>query len=213
MANNPWIFITGGVRSGKSQFAERCAKALKKQYESLVYVATGVAFDEEMTRRIAHHKRLREGEGWLTIERPTDFYLLREHIPERSVILWDCVTTWLGNECYEVSTDGMPAWQNEDLLQNRINQMFIELQMLHDAGHTLIVVSNEVLDAGIPNNEETYVYMKNLGRIHCEMVKRADVAIEMTYKATTFWKGATIFEKYMDRDWTRFSIFHDRTDS
>lgn len=196
MGKNPWIFITGGVRSGKSQFAERCAKTLQKNTkQQLVYVATGVAFDEGMTRRITHHKRLRQGEGWQTIERPTDFYLLREQLSEQSVVLVDCITTWLGNVCYEKTIDGKATWQQQASLKQRIEGLFQELQAIHDAGHTLIIVSNEVLDAGIPSTDETRTYMKTLGAIHCEMVRRADVAIEMMYQSMHVWKGVLNVEK------------------
>lgn len=43
------IFITGGVRSGKSAFAEKFARQLGEE-KTLYYVATGVSFDEEMEK-------------------------------------------------------------------------------------------------------------------------------------------------------------------
>ena len=46
------ILILGGARSGKSSLAERLAS----QYQSVLFVATAEALDEDMERRIAQHK-------------------------------------------------------------------------------------------------------------------------------------------------------------
>ncbi len=62
------ILITGGARSGKSEYAETRAAQLGHRR---VYVATAEAKDEEMTRRIAEHQK-RRGKEWTTIEEPLD---------------------------------------------------------------------------------------------------------------------------------------------
>ena len=46
------ILITGGARSGKSQYAERRALEMGGR---MLYLATAEAKDEEMVRRIAEH--------------------------------------------------------------------------------------------------------------------------------------------------------------
>ena len=60
--------IIGGARSGKSHHAEQIMRALPPPW---TYIATGQAFDDEMRERIAEHRR-RRGDGWRTIEAPTD---------------------------------------------------------------------------------------------------------------------------------------------
>ncbi len=45
-------FITGGARSGKSCYAEKLAMA----YDDVTYVATALAFDDEMKERIETHR-------------------------------------------------------------------------------------------------------------------------------------------------------------
>lgn len=47
--------ITGGARSGKSEFAEKLA--LEKGGNSVLYIATSIPFDEEMKKRIKRHKK------------------------------------------------------------------------------------------------------------------------------------------------------------
>ena len=59
------VLVSGGVRSGKSAFAE---SLLRHRYqESWLYWATGRAGDPEMEARIAAHRKLRPP-GVLTLE-------------------------------------------------------------------------------------------------------------------------------------------------
>ncbi len=53
------IFITGGVRSGKSRFAEKTAATWWQQSPTgtLHYIATMQATDSEMEKRIDRHKK------------------------------------------------------------------------------------------------------------------------------------------------------------
>lgn len=64
------ILITGGARSGKSSFAERLARTISSEG---IYIATGIAFDDEMKDRIQRHRQDREAQtnmGWTTVEEP-----------------------------------------------------------------------------------------------------------------------------------------------
>jgi adenosylcobinamide kinase/adenosylcobinamide-phosphate guanylyltransferase len=65
------VFITGGARSGKSDFAERYAMRLAP---CGVYIATSQIWDEETKERVRRHRELRETSGyaWRTIEEPYD---------------------------------------------------------------------------------------------------------------------------------------------
>ena len=45
------FFITGGVRCGKSSYAERLASELRTSNEILIYLACGVSTDREMDRQ------------------------------------------------------------------------------------------------------------------------------------------------------------------
>ncbi len=59
------VLVSGGVRSGKSAFAE--SLLLHRYQESWLYWATGRAEDPEMDARIAAHRKLRPP-GVLTLE-------------------------------------------------------------------------------------------------------------------------------------------------
>jgi adenosyl cobinamide kinase/adenosyl cobinamide phosphate guanylyltransferase len=84
--------ILGGARSGKSRHAEAIIQALAPPW---TYIATGQAFDDEMRERIAEHRR-RRGDGWRTIEAPTDLAAALAEAGDAPVLI-DCLTLWLTN--------------------------------------------------------------------------------------------------------------------
>jgi adenosylcobinamide kinase/adenosylcobinamide-phosphate guanylyltransferase len=119
--------VLGGARSGKSTFAERLARASGL---SRLYIATATAGDEEMTRRIAHHRAQRETD-WRTIEEPLALAeVLAREADEANIVLVDCLTLWLFNL--------MQAGRDVDAESERL------AGWLRDAGRHVILVSNEV---------------------------------------------------------------------
>ncbi len=92
------ILVTGGVRCGKSRFAERRASELGG--DRVVYIATAEAGDDEMRARIAAHRADRPA-AWRTLEAPVDVAAAIEGAaaspaPPR-VILVDCLTMLVSN--------------------------------------------------------------------------------------------------------------------
>lgn len=85
--------VTGGAKSGKSRYAEGIAKAPDG---SAIYIATGQAFDAEMSERIAAHK-VQRGAGWITVEEPIDLCGALTRTDGQDVRLVDCMTLWLSN--------------------------------------------------------------------------------------------------------------------
>lgn len=185
-------FITGGVRSGKSSYAEQRLVELAKEVRAnrLVYLATGVAFDEEMTNRIERHKHDRtiQEHQWVTIEQPTNFKKVLVQVKQGDAILWDCVTTWLSNEFYEQSESGVFAWKQEGRLKQRMDEMKSTILQIRTMGIPLAIVSNEMLDEPLSTNPEVHLYQQTIGRLHQWFVKNASEAIEIDYGFIHKWK-------------------------
>ena len=73
MVRGKLTFISGGVRSGKSSYAEKLlVNEAQKNGGRLVYIASGVATDSEMQARIERHKSDRSTHSWTTIEQPVE---------------------------------------------------------------------------------------------------------------------------------------------
>ncbi|TFE04170.1 bifunctional adenosylcobinamide kinase/adenosylcobinamide-phosphate guanylyltransferase [Jeotgalibacillus salarius] len=170
--------VIGGVRSGKTGWAER--EALGRQHEiggNLVYLASGVSFDREMKERIERHQRDRENEEWLTIEQPVDLPGAISRLPERAVIVWDCVTTWLTNEL-------MRGSEKAQILHD-VSYFIKSVRMQAD----LYIVSNEVLWEPVFIEGFTFEYQRLIGEIHQMLVKESNRAVEMEAGLALIRKG------------------------
>jgi adenosylcobinamide kinase / adenosylcobinamide-phosphate guanylyltransferase len=153
------VLVLGGARSGKSSFAEALVTASGLD---MYYVATGRAWDGEMTARIAEH-RSRRGAEWTTLEEPLALVdcLTGIDAPGR-VILVDCLTLWVTN------------------LMMEERDMAAEFSRLADylptAAARLIFVSNEVGLGIVPENRMARDFRDHAGRLHQIIaVKAAEV--------------------------------------
>jgi adenosylcobinamide kinase / adenosylcobinamide-phosphate guanylyltransferase len=167
------FFITGGVRCGKSSYAERLASELRTSNEILIYLACGVSTDREMENRILKHRLDRQSshEKWTTIERPLAIGDIIDTIPSNAIILLDCLTTLLTNELFNGDMEG------GRFVEDRIYESVIQLA---DKVKALLVVSNELFHDIPPTTEEILQFQRIMGRLHRRLVEKSFIAVDMT---------------------------------
>ena len=90
---NKNILITGGIRSGKSLFAESLILSYGKKS---TYLATAKKIDEEMEKRIKKHKQRRK-DKWYEFESEINLVDTLNIVKKDSPVLIDCITLWLNN--------------------------------------------------------------------------------------------------------------------
>jgi len=149
------ILVTGGRRSGKSRFAETYALRLS---ESPIYLATGVAVDEEFRERIRHHQMTRD-KRFLTREEPLEVASVIRELPSSSVVVWECVTTWLANLFHHVHREF--SQRDEETVYARLKTVS---DMVREKDHTLLAVTNEIGLGVIPADAISRRYSDVLGR-------------------------------------------------
>lgn len=182
-------FICGGVRSGKSAYAEEMlVEEAQKSGGRLIYIASGTATDPEMQARIDRHRHDRAGQHWITLEQPTKLEEVLPSIQSGDYVLWDCLTTWLANELYIGWEAGAPCIGQPGCMEQKVQRLDETLDALLQKVAHLVIVSNEVLDEPATNDEETNVYREWMGHIHQRLVAKSDTAIEMDYGIATHWK-------------------------
>ena len=155
------ILITGGARSGKSQYAERLALSLSA---NPVYVATAHVWDDEFRERVRKHQE-RRGPEWTNIEEEKD--LSRHDLTGRVAVI-DCITLWCTNCFYEL----------QDVQQSH-EAMKKEFDRFTEQDATLIFVTNEIGMGGVSENAVQRKFTDLQGWMNQYVASKADEVILM----------------------------------
>lgn len=156
--------IVGGVRSGKSRYAEQLAGSHDGPINVIV---TATAGDQEMAARIAAHRVRRPGH-WRVREEPIDLgrAVLEVARPD-SVVIVDCLTLWLTNIMMQLDAS---------LLARESDALLAAVQSA--PGH-VILVSNDVGSGIIPVNELARRFADATGSLHQRLAQVCDRVVWM----------------------------------
>ncbi len=132
------ILITGGQRSGKSQYAESLALSLS---DRPVYVATAHIWDEEFRQRVLQHQK-RRGSQWTNIEE--ERMLSRHDITNRVAVI-DCITLWCTNFFFDRNK---PDWE-QPTVEEALSAVKAEFDKFTCQDATFIFVTNEIGSGGV----------------------------------------------------------------
>jgi adenosylcobinamide kinase / adenosylcobinamide-phosphate guanylyltransferase len=192
MEKSSLIFITGGVRSGKSSFAESLAASLAADYNSaLYYLACGRPTDLEMEERINKHKQDRQHSEreWINLEFATGIHQAVPYIEKESVVLLDCLTTLLDNEMFPPEV-AFEQWKQSSFMGKVKSKLIMGISELMKHARAIIIVSNEVLFDALPDRTGLmFVYSKTLGCLHQKIVSTADQAYLIEAGTPILMKG------------------------
>jgi len=157
------VLVTGGVRSGKSRYAQELAASS----DSVAVIATAEGRDEEMRLRIANHREQRPA-SWTTVEAPIDLpAALTDSGNKFDTILVDCLTLWASNLLEDERCSVERVLQHGEALVNA----------LRTCRASVILVSNEVGSGIVPDNELSRVYRDALGGINQRIAAAADEVV------------------------------------
>ena len=155
--------VLGGVRAGKSSYAQRLASDGRR----VLVVATAEAGDAEMAERIAAHQASRPTE-WDTLEEPVDLVEALAPVLHRyDTVLLDCLTLWVSNLLLRVDD---PWTARDDAVAQA--RALLDLQARSDAAW--IVVSNETGLGVIPPTPLGRAFEDALGRVNQLVAAQAD---------------------------------------
>lgn len=176
------VLVTGGARSGKSTFAEGLCLRLSKN--NVVYIATGIAFDDEMKERIKKHRQQRPS-VWYTLEAYTElavhlYTLLKSTQKDNKNIfdcaLLDCLTIMTNN----VMMDLIEDWDDitdehamiiETKIKTEIKNLF---DFCTENDIHLIIVTNEVGMGIVPEYKSARYFRDIAGRVNQYTAMLAD---------------------------------------
>ncbi|MCG8650516.1 MAG: bifunctional adenosylcobinamide kinase/adenosylcobinamide-phosphate guanylyltransferase [Pirellulales bacterium] len=185
--------VLGGVRSGKSRFAQELAGRVGG--DDVLFVATAQPGDGEMEQRIKHHRRSRRP-GWKTLERPLGTGAAIEQLAELpSVVLVDCLTMLVSNVICQEGKDSAPfeTWQADV-----IKEVDALLGVAASRAVDLLIVSGEVGSGVVPDHPLGRAFRDLLGMANQRVAAAASatyclmagLAVNLTDLATTVDQAA-----------------------
>lgn len=160
--------ITGGMRSGKSAYAE----SIFKQYDDVVYIATAEVADIEMANRVKKHID-RRNPKWRTYE---GYRNLENAIGCEKFYLLDCVTNLVSRVLFDVTGSKEKISPDDELAV--INSSIAELQRLIEAvrqkNYSLVIVTNEVGSSLVPMNQISRCFADAQGIVNKKIAELSD---------------------------------------
>ena len=162
---NKVTFVLGGVRSGKSRFAQRIASG----FGSVIFIATAMPCDSEMELRIERHRRNRPA-AWQTLEVPVDLDVAISNLrdPAQLVVI-DCLTVYLANVMSK-------AQGKESVIKEHTERLYSALK---ETKSSIIMVSNEVGSGVHAPSASGRFYCDLLGELNQRVAALADNVILM----------------------------------
>lgn len=94
---------------------------------------------------------------------------------ERPVVLVECMSNLLANECFGEA--GKP------------DDIFDGCMKLYSGCRHLVIVTNEVFSDGCEYDAGTTDYIRRLGEINVRLSRAADAVVEVVYSIPVFLKG------------------------
>ena len=158
--------ILGGVKSGKSRYAENYLKDFLRDKglddSQACLIATAQALDEGMQSRIERHQQQRPV-TWQLIEEPLNLACAIEKSQKTaSIVLIDCLTLWLTNLLMK---------DDEAFLQESIEKFLLTVS---ECEIELVLVSNETNMGIMPLGKLTQDYCDKIGLLHQSLADKCD---------------------------------------
>lgn len=189
--------VLGGSGSGKSAYAEHLLDGKTNKY----YIATMQVYDAEGEKKVARHRRLRAGKGFVTMEQPRDIgevdFSKRaqqameppdragQNVTERPrCALLECMSNLVANEMFA---------ENKIRLRDEVTAQILDgIEALNRQLAHFLIVTNNVFEDGISYEETTAEYIEVMGQVNERLAAMADTVIEVVAGIPVVWKGTLL---------------------
>ncbi len=176
-STNSVTLVLGGVRSGKSRYAQQIAE----RADRVTFIATAERRDDpEMLIKIERHRSERP-HHWITVEEPLELaQAIRAGATGSDLILVDCLTLFAANLLEAHGED-------EARLQSRIKELCVALGTV---SCSVVLVSNEVGNGVVPEYASGRRFRDLVGEINQRVATVADNVLLMVAGLPLALKGS-----------------------
>ncbi len=163
--------MIGAAASGKSEYAEDIVMSLPGEK---IYIATMEPFGLEAEERIARHRALRAGKGFLTVERPRDLAGLAPEA-DWNVLIED-LPNLAANELFSPEGGGADA-------------VLSGVDRICNIASSVTIVTGDIFSDGGTYDAGTRSYMEMLADLHARIAQKADNVVEVVCSVPCAVKG------------------------
>jgi adenosylcobinamide kinase / adenosylcobinamide-phosphate guanylyltransferase len=175
------VLVTGGVRSGKSTFAERLAEESGK---NIVYLATARVEDAEMRERVDQHQARRAANVTTVEEAMEPHLVLQNENDPGKIVLVDCLTLLLTNHFLAdldrqgAVREGEDIFTDEVMLEAAAGRTLDYIKLFTETAAScsadVVVVTNEIGMGVVPDYPVGRVFRDLSGRANQVVAAAAD---------------------------------------
>ena len=165
--------VEAAIPASAASPAEAAIPASAASLDKL-YIATMIPFGEEGERRIEKHRKMREGKGFLTVEKYTEVDSLAAEIADlnEKCCLLECMSNLVGNEMHDARNRSLSDEELEKLIAEEV------MALGKSCGH-LVVVANCFLTEDAGYDEETRRYVRIADHVNEILRAGADKTCEL----------------------------------
>lgn len=171
--------VLGGVKSGKSLFAEDMARRYSSEndhkFNRVAYLATAEVKDNEMAERVLLHKK-RRPKMWQTIEAPLELENAILGLDKNvKFLIIDCVTLYITNLLLRDESENYTKSNSNKITKSNgiTNNIKTLCDLCKKIDAEVVMVSNEVGLSIVPENKLARMFSDIAGRSNQIMAQKA----------------------------------------